>query len=56
MHRRHEADGDALTTAQAFLALATQLDAIEPQTIGSLASPGAGRWPLRASGSPALAP
>jgi DNA polymerase-3 subunit epsilon len=37
VHRPHEADGDALTTAQAFLALATRLDAIEPQTIGSLA-------------------
>ena len=36
VHRPHEADGDALTTAQVFLALATQLDAIEPQTIGSL--------------------
>jgi DNA polymerase-3 subunit epsilon len=36
VHRPHEADGDALTTAQVFLALATQLEAIEPQTIGSL--------------------
>ena len=36
VHRPHDADGDALTTAQVFLALATQLDAIEPQTIGSL--------------------
>ena len=37
VHRPHEADGDALTTAQAFLALATRLDAFEPQTVGSLA-------------------
>ncbi len=36
VHSRHTADGDALTTAQAFLALATQLDAFGPQTIGSL--------------------
>ena len=27
VHRRHEAEGDALTTAQAFLALATHLEA-----------------------------
>jgi DNA polymerase III subunit epsilon len=36
VHRPHEADGDALTTAQVFLALATQLDAFAPQTIGTL--------------------
>jgi DNA polymerase III subunit epsilon len=36
VHRPHEADGDALTTAQAFLALATHLDGFRPQTIGSL--------------------
>jgi DNA polymerase-3 subunit epsilon len=36
VHRPHEAAGDVLTTAQVFLALAAQLDAIEPQTIGSL--------------------
>jgi DNA polymerase-3 subunit epsilon len=36
VHRPHHADGDALTTAQAFIALATHLDAIEPQTVGSL--------------------
>ena len=47
VHRRHEADGDALTTAQAFLALATRLDTIEPQTIGSLASAGRRSGPLR---------
>jgi DNA polymerase III subunit epsilon len=46
VHRPHEADGDALTTAQAFLALATQLDHFEPQTIGSLARLGrsGGTW------------
>ena len=33
---RHHADGDALTTAQAFIALATHLDAFDPQTVGSL--------------------
>jgi DNA polymerase-3 subunit epsilon len=42
-HRPHTADGDALTTAQVFLALATHLDALEPQTVGSLALP-EGRW------------
>jgi DNA polymerase-3 subunit epsilon len=36
VHRRHTADGDALTTAQAFIALATHLDAFEEQTVGSL--------------------
>jgi DNA polymerase-3 subunit epsilon len=48
VHRPHEADGDALTTAQAFLALATRLDAIEPQTIGSLSDHGRGPGPRRA--------
>ena len=37
VHRPHHADGDALTTAQLFIALAAQLDRTEPQTIGSLA-------------------
>jgi DNA polymerase-3 subunit epsilon len=36
VHRPHEADGDALTTAQVFIALASHLDALEPQTVGSL--------------------
>ena len=36
IHRPHEADGDALTTAQAFIALATHLDRFEPQTVGTL--------------------
>jgi DNA polymerase-3 subunit epsilon len=37
VHRPHHADGDALTTAQLFLALVAHLDAVEPQTVGSLA-------------------
>ena len=36
VHRPHEADGDALTTAQAFLALAAHLDQFSPQTVGSM--------------------
>jgi DNA polymerase-3 subunit epsilon len=32
----HHALGDALTTAGVFVALATHLDVIEPQTVGSL--------------------
>ncbi len=32
----HHALGDALSTAQAFLALASHIDAREPQTVGSL--------------------
>jgi DNA polymerase III subunit epsilon len=32
----HHALGDALTTAKAFIALASHLDAVEPQTVGSL--------------------
>jgi DNA polymerase III subunit epsilon len=36
VHRPHEADGDALTTAQVFLALATELDTSGRQTVGSL--------------------
>jgi DNA polymerase-3 subunit epsilon len=32
----HHALGDALTTAKAFIALASLLDAAEPQTVGSL--------------------
>jgi DNA polymerase-3 subunit epsilon len=45
----HHALGDALTTAKAFLALATMLDAAEPQTVGSLVGAherlrGAGRF------------
>ena len=36
IHRPHHADGDALTAAQAFIALASRLDAFEPQTVGSM--------------------
>ncbi len=43
VHRPHHADGDALTTAQLFLALAIHLDAVEPQTVASLARLSAGR-------------
>ena len=32
----HHALGDALTTARAFVALATHLDAVTPQTVGTL--------------------
>jgi DNA polymerase-3 subunit epsilon len=35
-HRPHQADGDALTTAQVFLALAAHLDQFSPQTVGTL--------------------
>jgi len=35
-HRPHHADGDALTTAQVFLALATHLEEFRPVTVGSL--------------------
>lgn len=51
-HRPHHADGDALTAAQVFLALASHLDALEPQTVGSLQRCGsrARRW----SGRPTL--
>jgi DNA polymerase III subunit epsilon len=43
VHRRHTADGDALTTAQAFIALATHLDSFEPQTVDSLVRAGGDR-------------
>lgn len=36
VHRPHHADGDALTTAQAFIALATHLEGFRVQTLGSL--------------------
>lgn len=35
-HRPHDAVGDALTTAQVFVALATHLDARRPETVGRL--------------------
>jgi DNA polymerase III subunit epsilon len=37
VHRPHEAGGEALTTAQLFLALASKLDRVHPQSVGSLA-------------------
>ncbi|HSD24934.1 MAG TPA: exonuclease domain-containing protein [Solirubrobacterales bacterium] len=48
VHRPHHADGDALTTAQAFIALATHLEAFRPQTLRTLAqfSLHRGRKPL----------
>jgi len=49
VHRRHHAEGDALTTAQAFLALARALEKRRPQTVRSLSRGGRrwlfGRWP-----------
>ena len=36
----HHALGDALTTAKAFIALAHHLDALQPQTVGSLVGAG----------------
>lgn len=44
-HRPHEAEGDALTTAQAFLALATHLEAHGRGTVAALTSAG---WRVRA--------
>jgi DNA polymerase-3 subunit epsilon len=38
VHRQHNALGDALTTAQVFIALATHLDHFSPETVQSLAS------------------
>jgi len=37
VHRPHDALGDALTTAQVFISLATHLDRIGPETVRSLA-------------------
>lgn len=54
VHRPHHADGDALTTAQVFLALATHLDVLERQTVGSLSSYG-NRVRRRSTLRPALA-
>jgi DNA polymerase III epsilon subunit-like protein len=42
----HHALGDALTTAKAFLALASLLDRVQPQTVGSLLAAGAEDRPL----------
>ena len=40
MHRPHHALGDALTTAQVFIALATLLDGYGPQTVRTLSLAG----------------
>lgn len=42
----HHALGDALTTAEAFLALASLLDKVRPQTVGSLVAAGAAERPV----------
>lgn len=39
-HPAHHALGDAITTAQVFIALASHLDAVSPQTVASLLSAG----------------
>jgi len=41
----HHALGDALTTAQVFIALASLLDTVSPQTVGSLLHAGAAGGP-----------
>jgi DNA polymerase-3 subunit epsilon len=46
--RPHHALGDALTAAQAFIALASHLDARHPETVGSLARAGERLANLRA--------
>ncbi len=38
VHRPHQASGDALTTAQAFVALAALLERLGPETVGTLAA------------------
>jgi DNA polymerase III epsilon subunit-like protein len=48
--RPHEALSDALTTAQVFIALATHLDAVRSESVGSLARAGRGLEALRAFG------
>jgi DNA polymerase-3 subunit epsilon len=44
-HRPHVAEGDALTTAQAFLALATHLESSGPMTVRALTG---ADWRVRA--------
>ena len=44
-HRSHDAEGDALTTAQAFLALATHLEAHGRGSVRALAG---ARWHVSA--------
>ena len=48
--RPHEALGDTLTTAQVFIALAAHLDALNRETVGSLARAGQRLGALRAFG------
>jgi DNA polymerase III subunit epsilon len=51
VHRPHHADGDALTTAQAFIALAIHLEGFEDQlTLGSLERMSEGGRPDRGPG------
>jgi DNA polymerase III subunit epsilon len=45
VHRAHDAEGDALTTAQVFLALATHLESRGRGTVRALAG---ARWHVRA--------
>lgn len=45
----HHALGDALTTAQVFIALASRLDAAEPQTAGSLVAAARSGGPRRSA-------
>ena len=52
VHRPHHADGDALTTAQAFIALATHLESSEdPLTLRSLTRMSEGGRRLRTPGA-----
>ncbi|MBV8945528.1 MAG: 3'-5' exonuclease [Solirubrobacterales bacterium] len=51
----HHALADALTTAQTFIALATRLDAVEPQTVRTLLAPGVGEA-MRTMGARRLGP
>jgi DNA polymerase III epsilon subunit-like protein len=46
----HHALGDALTTAKAFIGLASHLEAIEPQTVGTLVGAAARLGSLRRFG------
>jgi len=46
--REHDALSDALTTAQVFIALATHLDSVRAETVGSLARAGGRLEALRA--------
>src|SRR5271166_720628 len=54
VHHPHDAPGDALTTAQAFIALATHRDAGRAETVRSLTSAGRRLESLRAQPSGGL--